>query len=249
MEHWLECICEPSKLWLAWQPPDPDKRTRWAVGSLERGSEGAAIFQYLVPGAVFESLNQGRSYAELLTLGFAGYPAFSLKQREHRAGVLEALMRRLPPRSRADFGDYQRHFRIPGHANISDFSLLGLTEAKLPSDGFSVVDPLDGAVACCDLMLEVAGYRYYARDFDGEVSLDTPVTIVPEPQNKHDPNAIAVRLNGKTLGYINRLQTAAFSSWLARQRVDAWIERIIGRPDHPRLFIFVRVRPSLTRAA
>lgn len=34
--------------------------------------------------------------------------------------------------------------------------------------------------------------------------LDKPVILVPEPQNKHDRNAIKVTIAGKKIGYISR---------------------------------------------
>jgi len=104
----------------------------------------------------------------------------------------------LPPRSRSDFEEYKRQFRLPPDLHLSDFALLGKTEAKLPSDGFSVVDPLDPDTDQCDLMLEVAGYRYYAENV--QVALDEPVSIQAEPGNKFDPDAVMVCTGGKKIG-------------------------------------------------
>ena len=163
--------------------------------------------------------------------------------------VEQALSRRLPPRSRSDFGNYSRHFRIPPDAKISNFGLLGLSEARLPNDGFSLVDPLNGKVDQCDLMLEVAGFRYYSAEIGRAIELGEPVQIVPEPASDHDPNAIMIRIDHTKIGNINRLQTAAFSMWLSDQSVEAWVERLNGKPSHPRLFIFVRIRPRMMVAA
>lgn len=39
-------------------------------------------------------------------------------------------------------------------------------------------------------------------------NITIPVSLVPEPKNEHDPNAIAVKLDGKkTIGYIKRTDT------------------------------------------
>ncbi len=248
MEHWLHYTPEPSKLWLAWQAPDPSERFRWAVGQLLSTPDGL-IFQYLNPGAEFEAVNHGRSYEQLLSQGFSGYPAFSLKQTSHGAGVLEAFKRRLPPRNREDFVDYQRHFRLTERANLSDFALLGITEGKLPNDGFSLVDPLVADVAYRDLLLEVAGFRYYEEQRRDDLRVGCSVYLVPEPTNRQDPLAVAVHQNGQTIGYINRLQAPAFLRWLDENRVEAWIERVNGKPNHPRMFIFIEVRPKLSVAA
>jgi hypothetical protein len=92
-------------------------------------------------------------------------------------------------------------------------------------------------------MLEVAGYRYHIPNTPLKVG--DPVGLQPEPENERDPNPVAVRMvNGCRVGYINRLQTAAFRQWLSERRVTAVVERLNGRPGKPRAFIFVRVRTA-----
>ena len=243
MVNWIESAPEPQRLVLAWQAPDHlGVRHRWAVGLLERGSHPAdcGLIYFQEPGEI-AAWNPRRSIEELFALGYQGYPAFSLRKREHE-DVLPAFMRRLPPRGRSDFDEYRRQFRLRPSQAISDFALLGQTEAKLPSDGFSVVDPLDGTLSHCDLMLEIAGYRYYPAR--AGVAVGNAVTVQPEPDNEHDPAAVAVRVRGEKVGNINRLQTAAFHQWLSERTVTAVIERLNGRPEKPRAFIFVRVRPA-----
>ncbi len=247
VEHWIEHLPEPSRLLLAWQAPHDTDRFRWAVAECTR-HDGQVSLRYFQAGAEFEAINQGRTLAQLQATPYSGYPAFSPKQPIHGSGVLEALMRRIPPRSRRDFIDYRRRFRLSDTVDPSDFALLGLAEAKLQSDGFSIVNPLDRTTDLCDLLLEVAGYRHYARHGPAVAPGDR-VALVAEPGNRFDPNAISVAESGRTLGYINRLQSAAFHAWLNTRHVDAWIERLNGSLDRPRLYIFVRVRPSLMQAA
>jgi hypothetical protein len=250
VEHWLHFTPEPNRLWLAWQPPDldPTKRHRWAVGELVNRPTGP-ILRYLLPGPEFEAQNSARPYEDAVALGYAGYPAFNPRQTVHTDGVLEAFQRRLPPRNRPDFPNYLSHFRIPATASVSDWSLLGITEAKLPSDGFSLVDPLDGDVLPRDLLLEVAGFRHYAAKATQPIMAGQPLQLVLEPTNKHDANAVAVHLHGQILGYINRLQARPIGRWLREASVEAWVSRRNGRADHPRLFIFIQIRPSVSLAA
>jgi hypothetical protein len=240
--NWIERICEPRRLFLAWQAPDHlGERFRWAVGVLEASGDQIAL-RYLQAGVDFESRNQAKTYDRLLGLGYQGYPAFSLAKELHTEGVLSAFMRRLPPRARSDFEEYKAQFRLPVDLPVSDLGLLGVTEAKLPSDGFSLVDPLDGNVGACDLMLEVAGYRHYPQQ--SGLSEGDPIRFQPEPENKFDPNAVMIQANGQCIGYINRLQAPAFQRWLAERDVSGVVERLNGRPEKPRAFIFVRVRPG-----
>jgi hypothetical protein len=185
----------------------------------------------------------------MLALGYQGYPAFDLTTTEHTADVLSAFLHRLPPRSRIDFAVYQEHFRVGRWIAVSDFALLGLTEAKLPSDGFSLVDPLDDTGRQIDLVLEVAGYRYYAEAVDLSGAVGDPVEFVAEPTNSFDPAAMMVCFRGQRIGYINRLQAHAFHRWSSEDRVSAVIDRVNGDPQKPRAFIFVQVGPRKEQMA
>jgi hypothetical protein len=242
VENWIERVAEPRRLFLAWQAPDQmNDRYRWAVGTLEPAGDDCTL-RYLYSGTEFDRRNPGRTFDQLLGLGYQGYPAFPLRREIHVGGVLSAFMRRLPPRTRSDFEEYKGQFRLPPHLPLTDFTLLGQTEAKLPSDGFSVVDPLNEAIDQCDLMTEVAGYRYYARNV--QLAVGDLLTIQAEPENEQDPNAVAIRAANQTIGYINRLQAGAFQVWLRKREVSAVVERLNGRPERPRAFAFIRVRPA-----
>jgi hypothetical protein len=51
----------------------------------------------------------------------------------------------------------------------------------------------------------------------GGVEVRTRFALVPEPENPHDPNAIAVRLeDGATVGYLNRADAVAYGPLLAQ---------------------------------
>ena len=69
-------------MYLAWQAPEQFRvRDRWAVGVLRVQPDSDLVtFRYLRPGPEFESLNGGRPSDQMLPLGYAGYPAFSLKR-------------------------------------------------------------------------------------------------------------------------------------------------------------------------
>lgn len=244
VQLWIEYPTEPKELLLAWQAPSfvPD-RLRWAVGKLAR-SGGGATFDYL-KGDEFSRLNLGRSVSDLEKAGFAGYPAFDMVRREEgpfRHHVLEAFLRRVPPVGRPDFGQYLQHFHIRAQTRLSPLALLAVTEARLPSDGFSLIDPLDPCVDRVDLVFEIAGFRYF---------VDCP-TLQPgdalglerRPGNPKDPNAVEVLANGHAVGFVNRLQAPTIGTWLRQRSVECWVARVNGRPDAQTAYAFLQVRPA-----
>lgn len=244
-ENWITEASDPDHLILAWQAPDEFKdRTRFAVGMLTC-VEGVVRLRYFGDSEEFRRFNPGKSYAQMVTYGYSGYPGFASDSVEHSTGVIEAFMRRLPPRSRPDFAAYEQHLRVRPGTELSDFALLGLSEAYLPSDGFSVVDPLDLTGDQRQLVVELAGYRYYSSKVEGPLpSVGDKVEIVAEDDNAFDPRAVAVTFRGQKIGNINRLQVETFREWAAQGRIEAAVDRLNGRADRPRLFLFVRVAPQ-----
>lgn len=243
MDRWIEHFAEPSRLILAWQAPDEvGDRQRWAVGELRRTGQGASL-HYFSEDAEFPAYNRGQPFSKIKDYGYAGYPAFPPQRSDYDEEVLEAFMRRLPPRSRPDFVLYRRHLRLRDEVELSDFGLLGLSEAQLPSDGFSLVDPLDPEVEQLELVNEVAGHRYYINEVP-PLRLGQEVFLAREPGNIHDPHAVQVMVDGRKIGNINRLQAPAFERWIDARRLHAVVDRFNGRPDRPRLFLFVEVAPK-----
>lgn len=241
MGNWIDHVSEPNRLVLAWQATDDvGDRQRWAVGEFLRNGDDA-VLRYFEKDE-FEAYNFGQPFAKILSYGYRGYAAFPLSVTTHERGVVEAFMRRLPPRHRPDFDRYKQHLRLRPETPISDFALLGLSEAQLPSDGFSVVDPLDPAVDQVELLNELAGYRYYLKDHPAP-ELGCPIQLEAEQNNPFDANAVAAMLNGAKIGNINRLQAPTFRKWIEDGRVTASIDRINGTAQRPRVFAFVRVTP------
>jgi hypothetical protein len=228
--NWIHHVHDPSRLILAWQAPEHhSERKRFAVGEVLR-QNATFILRYFVDTP---DVNDAKA------LGYEGYPAFSLKQIEHSKDVLAAFMRRLPPRSRPDFGQYLEGLRLTPMTTLSDFALLGYSEAKLPSDGFSLVDTLEDACIPSEFLLELAGYRHYPPSLTA-ADLGAPVSIEREPTNLYDPFAVVVHYEGRTIGYINRLQAPVVGRWVSENRVSAVLDRLNGRSDKPRAYIFLR---------
>jgi hypothetical protein len=99
------------------------------------------------------------------------------------------------------------------------------------------------------LVLEIVGHRHYVQRLKTSLTVGETLELVPEPQNPVDVNAIAVKVRGETIGYVNRLQTAAFHQWLRDGVVRASLERLNGATDRPRAFMFVQLRSADKAAA
>jgi hypothetical protein len=63
-----------------------------------------------------------------------------------------------------------------------------------------------------DALVPVVGTSHYqpalaeisGRRGDEEIRFETQATLVPEPENPHDGNAIAVHVQGRLVGYLSR---------------------------------------------
>jgi len=230
----IEHIIEPSRLFLAWQAQDgKGSRKRHLVAELVRQQQTVG-FRYLV---------NSTDFAEAGALGFLGYPAFNTRTAVHTNQVVETFMRRLPPRSRTDFNQYLQNFRLPPDSRLSDFALLGYTGASLPRDGFSIINPFDGANGPCECLLEVAGLRYRESVSVEEIAMGEAVAFCPDPQNDFDPLAIQIYSGDKFIGYVVRGQTDAVHRWLANADITAVVERINGDVKRPVVFVYVKVLP------
>lgn len=231
----LTYIVEPEGLLLLWQPADLNSfgRTRRQVGKVQRSALGQAVFRYLRDDADFEGARLD---------GFQGFPAFDLKNEETREGVLEALMRRLPPRNREDFGQFLAQHGLPAPFPYSDLALLGYTGARLPSDGFCVTPIFPSGLTRCDYVMEIAGVRHVYQGDVAAMRPGTPVQFLADPQNEIDTDAIAIHVGVEKLGFVNRGLRRVFNEWLTERQVEGSVFRVDASSQRPRVFVRVEVR-------
>lgn len=234
----IEHIINPNRLLLVWQAPDGKSRVRHIVGELfQRKDE--VVFRYLPDTEEFQNAS-----AE----GFVCYPAFRKIGQEYTKGVLDSFLRRLPSRKRGDFDKYLEQWRLAPNVEISDFALLGHTGAKLPNDGFSLINPFDGIDPPHEFYIEVAGFRYYQENISiDDIAVGMEVVFISEPDNEYDSNAVIIEVLGKKIGYVNKAQSQAFSHWLKNCSIDAWIARKNGTGERPLIYIFGRVIPLTSK--
>ena len=232
--RYIEHIVEPEKLLLSWQTSQPDQnRGRMFVAELVRKGENADLVY----------LQNSNEFRDAESFGFEGYPGFS-SQKQIYDNILFAFMKRLPPRSRGDYGKYLDSLRIPNKAKISDFALLGYSGAKLPDDDFTIIHTFENAIPPFEFILHVQGYHYYKDEipFDS-IKLDQKTTFQTEPENEFDPKAIKVLIDGIHAGYICRGLTESFHKWFnIGYKIDASIERKNGTAEQPDIYLYVSIK-------
>src|SRR5437870_9087933 len=82
----------------------------------------------------------------------------------------------------------------------------------------------------------LAGFRYYAAaQVWQELRVGDRLELVREPDNPHDPNAIAVAWRGHMLGYVPRRENGTLAWGLDRgERLQARISRLAPHPNPAR---------------
>ncbi len=236
---YIKHIIEFNKLNLVWQSENDPNHLRYVVAELIKNDNGVQL----------RYLNSTEDFKKAVSFGFVGYPAFSAEVELHSNRVLEAFQRRLPPRGREDFGKYLEMFRLPKNSEISDFSLLGYSGAKLPGDEFSIIPSFQEIDQPYEFLTEVTGFRHHSPIPIGEIALGSLVTFEAEPENSIDPNAIKILMQGKKIGYVTRPLLNDFHNWLNENRIErVVVEKKNGQPDRPTLYIFVEIKAKTQKA-
>jgi hypothetical protein len=92
-----------------------------------------------------------------------------------------------------------------------------------------------------DALLELSG-----RQGDEEIRLAKIAIFVPEPDNPHDPNAIAVHIDGRLVGYLSRDENRRWHDVVSQHEVGAEA-MIAGKGGTTGLGVFLRL-PTPTEA-
>ncbi len=92
-----------------------------------------------------------------------------------------------------------------------------------------------------DALLELTGRRG-----DEEIRLEKVAVFVPEPDNPHDPGAIAVHVDGRLVGYLSREENRRWGDVVAGHEIGCEA-MIAGRRGTTGLGVFLRL-PTPTEA-
>ena len=205
-------IFEPKRLYLVWHhSKDVTPKHRRIVGEVYKDG-GSAKFRYL---------KDSEDYKRATEEGFIGFPAFT-KSSEIFEDALDAFSTRLPPRKRADFDKYLSQYGLPNDFHGSYMALLGYTGARLASDSFELCPDYSDVTAPADILIEITGAHYHV-DLAEIPPPGEQVEFLPEPDNLHDKNAVAVIYNNKKIGYINKTTAIGFNRMLSTMDVDGYV--------------------------
>ena len=206
------------------------RRDQCAVGELVQRPDHVS-FRYL----------EDEHLAVAREAGFTEYPSLPIGSEAHNRIAFNVLMRRLPPRSRGDFGAFLGRFGLPADHNCSSLSLLAYTGARLTSDSFSICETFEGFEPPFTYVFDVVGKRHHQEHY-ADLEENEPLLIQREPDNKHDPKAVRIaRANGTTVGYINRWQTEPVIKWLEQGKISATVFRVNSSVEYSRLFVQAEV--------
>lgn len=229
----IQHIHEPKVIQVAWQSDKATDRARRVVGSIYREGETVQL----------EYATGTEDFQKAVENGFSGLPPFPIRgQTVYSKNVLEYLEKRLPPKSRADYGVFLKNYGLPENTDISTLGIVGYTEGQLPADWFSFVHPFD-VDAPCEFVMEVAGTRHYC-DADLVRSLIGSQVTFTEEENEHEPTGTAFRLTvgHQHIGHVNRVHLDRFREWNNERHISGTLVRVNGTSDRPRAFVFVEVR-------
>ena len=94
-----------------------------------------------------------------------------------------------------------------------------------------------------EALIAICGSKRWER-----VAFDCVAALVPQPENPHDSNAIAVQVDGRLMGYLSRTDARAYRRLVddAKPQYIACKARIAGREEGsetPNLGIFLKLPP------
>ena len=184
-------------LYLIWK--DPQTRVNFTIGKLYRGEKYK--FEYF--GEVGKAENRGWTKFNVV-------PEDKIYESEVLFPVFAS---RLPDRKRRDINKILEKYNL---SEFDEFELLRKSEARLPIDTYSFIDPICSGEESVQRDFFIMGVRHQTP-CDGKdcrllpkVDVGDELNFEAEPGNKYDTNAIKVNTkSGEVLGYVPRYYNTA----------------------------------------
>ena len=174
---------------LIWRPAP--RKARRVVATLIRRF-GAYTFNYDGPDLV-AAQNEG----------FSGYPGMEDVSKDYSHQAMVAFASRLISRERPDF---DRIVSAWGASpEMDDFTLLGLTFGRLPTDMYEFIPKIAPIPGTC-FFTDLAGLQSHTPSEAFRLSPPgTPLVLRRNPANEHDGKAVEVLLDGEIVAHVKKV--------------------------------------------
>lgn len=188
------------QLKIYWQEPNEHKRLH--AGTLSY-SNGKYIFNYV------------SDYKKLEEMGFVPIMPFLDFEAEYVSNKLfPAFSCRLPDPKRKDINDILKKYNL---TKYDSFELLSRSEGRSPSDKLEFIEEIDLSQSYTSKDFFIAGVSHgefcnHEECIKDIQCLNGSISLIPEPSNPYDSNAVKVMIGSKKLGYIPLYHSKAIST-------------------------------------
>ena len=196
-------------LLLIWK--DPETRRNFVVGKLTKSDK-----------YTFEYCNE---FLKAEAYGWAKFDAFPDEKVYESDTLFPVFSSRLPDKKRRDINNILNKY---GLASFDEFELLRKSEARLPIDTYSFIDPIFSDEEIIEREFFIMGIRHHAACEGKDCKLLPPLekgeelVLEREPDNEYDSNAIRVLTRkNEFLGYVPRYYNVSVLERLDRHTTYA----------------------------
>ncbi len=159
--------------------------------------------------------NYVRDYRKLEEKGFIPIMPFLDFETEYVSDKLfPAFSCRLPDPKRKDIGVILKKYNL---TEYDSFELLSRSEGRSPSDRLEFISEIDLSQPFVSKEFFIAGVSHgefctHTECIKDVQCLDGIISLLPEPNNPYDSNAVRIMVDGKKLGYIPLYHSKAVST-------------------------------------
>lgn len=189
--------CNEKYLYLIWK--DPKTRRNFTIGKLCRNEN--YTFEY------------DGDFGKAENYGWTKFDMFPEEKVYESEVLFPVFASRLPDRKRRDINKILEKY---GLTEFDEFELLRKSEARLPIDTYSFIDPIFPDDTTIERDFFIMGIRHNSpcKGEDCKLMPDLKIgdelVFEKEPNNEHDPNAIRILTKNEThLGYVPRYYNIA----------------------------------------
>ncbi len=189
--------CNEKYLYLVWK--DPKTRRNFTIGKLCRNEK--YTFEY------------DGDFGKAENYGWTKFDMFPEEKVYESEVLFPVFASRLPDRKRRDIDKILEKY---GLTEFDEFELLRKSEARLPIDTYSFIDPIFPEDTTVERDFFIMGIRHHSP-CKGEdckllpnLKIGDELVFEKEPNNEYDPNAIRILTQNKEhLGYVPRYYNVA----------------------------------------